>query len=798
MTTKLAHYDRLWNAPLVGGAWFRHQTNATARELGISTKSDNENRQRNWRAESEVERSLSLISGGTALSENLQLDRMLDVREGRDLATVALEDIKGITVADFDWKPLVKDIDPKLDALATLIPADQHVMFVPSFQSLVTLIETGFETATPLLPLMTETSESADTRRRYQRQLGLPLGDIQKIFGPKLIDSIAITGGDPYFRTGTDVAVLFEARDAKALAVAIRTSIALSAKDEELEKLDQKIGDVSYQGFVSANRNVCSYVATLGSFVVVTNSTTQLKRIIAVYLKEAEALACLDEYRYFRERYPKSDETETALVVISDQTIRRWCSPRWRIATSRRTRAAAILSDLHAQNVNALLAGVDQPINIEVGPSVFELNRYTVSGQTALSKTYGTLEFQTPISELEFDKVSKGEKSAYRNWRRGYQSNWSNAFDPIAAKLQVSEGKLAFDLTVLPLIDNSGYDEMIGLSEGAELNPKRNSRHGKSLAWMALALNTESATLKQWANMGSSFANVNFMDWIGDAAIVYVDEDPFWIEMEKEVKTTEQQEAFFQKNLHRLPVAIQLNVKSSIRLTAFLVGMRGFIEQAAPDMTVWETLRYREMAYVKVGPSVQTRSDLPEDIDANIALYYMARGDSLIFSLSEAVNKSAIDRRLNSKDGENQSTDQVEENSAESNMMPLLGKNMVVQIKRSLGVGLLSVFDEGYQRQMQSQAWSALPILNEWKQMHPDRDPLEIDRTVWKRSLVCPGGGEYRWNDEWKTMESSVYGHPAEPKTGPHIGQMVGNWASGNFGITFENDGLRALVELNK
>ncbi len=799
LNVKLSHYRRLWNSQLTGTAWFRYQANQLTAELGLNDQVTNEGatQNNNWQTESEMDRSLSLISGGMALSENLQLDRMLTIGVGEDKETFAVDEIEGITVAEFDWKPLVKEIDPKLDTLARYIPADQHAMFVPSFQSLVTLIETGFQTAGPLVPLMTQTSESANTRQRYQDQLGLPLGEIQKMFGPKLITSIAITGGDPYFRTGTDVAVLFEAPEPATLASAIQATVAMSAaKTPGVEKVSGTAGSVSYSGYCSPDRRVSSYVATLGNVVLVTNSLVQLNRIVEVSNQPDTALANLDEYRFFRHRYVLGDEQETALIIITDQTIRRWCSPRWRIGTSRRTRAAAVLTDLHARYLSQLADGLETPVSVDIGASVFALNQFTVVNHAAISPTYGTLEFQTPVSELEIQKVSGREKIAYENWRRGYQSNWSRAFDPIAIRLTMNDGKLAADLTVMPLIDNSEYQSMTDVSLGAKLDSKRNASHPEALTWGALALNTESPSLKQWANMGSVFAQVNFMDWLGDAAIVFVDEDPLWADMEKKsLEDGFEQEKFFQSNLSRLPVAIQFNVRSSIRLTAFLVGLRAFIEQSAPDMTTWETLRHRETAYVKISPSASSRRDIPEDIDARIALHYFASGDTLILSLSESVIQRAIDRRLDSKPAE--ATDDAAETAPPADSLPVLGDNLAVQVKRSLALGVLSMFNEDYQRRMQHQSWSPLPILNEWKRLFPDRDPREIDQVVWKRELHCPGGGEYRWNEEFKTMESSVYGHPAAPKNGPHVEQLLGNWESGNFGLTFENQGLRANFELS-
>lgn len=797
LAAKLSHYRYLWNARNSGSAWFRYQANQIAAELGTNESVSDEGQQRNvdWQTESEMERSLSLVSGGMALSENLQLDRMLTIGTGDDKETFPVDEIEGITVNEFDWDPLVKGIDPKLDTLASYIPADQHAMFLPSFQSLVTLIETGFETAGPLVPLMSGTSESANTRQRYQDQLGLPLGEIQKVFGPRLIKSIAITGGDPYFRTGTDVAILFESSEPATLTSAIHATIAMSvANKSDAEKVSGTAGSVEYQGYRSPDRRVSTYIATLDNVVLVSNSLVQLNRIVEVSNQPRTALASLDEFRFFRDRYVLGDEQETALIVITDQTIRRWCSPQWRIATSRRTRAAAVLSDLHARYMSQLAAGMETPVNVDIGASVFALNQFTVVGNAAISPTYGTLEFQTPVNELELNKVSGREKTAYENWRRGYQSNWSTAFDPIAIRLNLSDGKLAADLTVLPLIDNSEYQSLSDVSIGAALDAKRNSSHPEAMAWLALALNTESPSLKQFGNMGSAFTQVNFMDWLGDAAVVFVDEDPLWDEFEKVAGNDNDQEKFIQSNLHRLPVAIQFNVRSSIRLTAFLVGIRGFVEQSAPDMTIWETLRHRETAYVKISPSANTRRDIPDDIDANIALYYFASGDTLIFSLSEPLIQRAIDRRLAEQPAEGESAES--ESVAETGSLPLLGENFAVHVKRSLALGLISFANESYQQQMQRQAWAVIPILNEWKRLFPDRDPREIDQLVWKRVLDCPGGGQYRWNEVFKTMESSFYGHPAEPKYGPHVAQLLGTWETGNFGLTFENDGLRARFEL--
>ena len=71
---------------------------------------------------------------------------------------------------------------------------------------------------------------------------------------------------------------------------------------------------------------------------------------------------------------------------------------------------------------------------------------------------------------------------------------------------------------------------------------------------------------------------------------------------------------------------------------------------------------------------------------------------------------------------------------------------------------------------------------------------MAFHQRVWHERLFCPGGGVYRWNEAWQTMESSVYGHPLAPRDGPVYAPIVERVRSLDAGLTFEDDGLRAQV----
>jgi hypothetical protein len=110
------------------------------------------------------------------------------------------------------------------------------------------------------------------------------------------------------------------------------------------------------------------------------------------------------------------------------------------------------------------------------------------------------------------------------------------------------------------------------------------------------------------------------------------------------------------------------------------------------------------------------------------------------------------------------------------------------------------VFDDAARSEfrygLQARSWGNLPILNEWKRLFPDRDPVAVHEAVWGTTLVDPGGGRYVWNARWATMESTTFGHPGEPKTGRDLNNPVGRLGSAALGLSFEDGGVRARTEV--
>lgn len=777
--TKESHYEALSTEPMPGAAWFRRQATEAHR---LSGRPDDEEAVLRRRPRPPMTDTYDLFSGGHALSENLQLARDLppaNLAAPEPEKTVPLSEIPGITVRPMQFD---KVEGVSLDELASAIPADQHAVFFSSFLALMVMSDEMNGGGLPLFRGMTTRSEDGRIAERYQRQLCLQLSKVARLLGPKAIASVAITGSDPYFPTGTDVALVFRPVDGADLRTLLLNQVRANAAGLNAEAVSGAEDGIGYEGMATADRSVCSYVATIGGNVVVTNSKVQLRRLGAV-ANGGASLASLEEYRFFRSRYVLGAEQETAFVFLSDATIRRWCGPEWRIGASRRVRAAAIMSDVAAANMDALVKGVDGPWPVTADTPMRTIGELTLDASGVRSSVYGGLGFLTPIAELGITEAAPDEASSYKQWRDTYQRNWSWAFDPIGIRFSVNPGRLSADMTVMPLIASTQYRSWIEVSRGVSIAAGAGDPHD-SILHAVFAINKDAPSVRNTAGMARMFApevEIDPLGWLGPSVAIYADPDPVWAEIGKAARP----DAFpLEDFAWRLPIALHAQVESALKLTAFLGAVRGWLEQSSPGMLEWETRKHGEQPYVRIGLAERARNEGNGFDKLNV--YYAAMPRSLIVSINEQTLQRAIDRAAAPEP---------------KRPVPWPGESMNLVVTRD-GAQVLAGIDGGASVNTLPQAgsWANLPILNEWKRRYPDRDPVEVHRERWGSVLVCPGGGLYQWNERYRTMESTVYGHPGEPKTGPGPLDLhpAKGLLRGEFGLTFEEQGLRAKASVER
>jgi hypothetical protein len=789
LKNKVIYYTNLQKLEVPGTAWFRHQASQASTRLkelepDLEKKHDHtDSRTFQFNRPTRkvgLEKTIDLFSGGRAISENLQLDRELRLSADEQNRTVPISSIKGITIEVRPWKELIGDAQPKLDPLARVLPTDQHALFFTSFQAMLEVMDEAKTQGTPLLRLSEGRAESAQSREKYCNQLCLPDTQLSRILGPKLINSVAMTGSDPFIRTGTSLTVLFEAKKTEALVAALTMRrLESSQKNKDAKMVKGTIAGVQYNGLVAPGDMIKSYTATVSkNVVIVTNSLTQLKRIILVSKGKKTSLSSLEEYHFFRKRYLRSPtQTEHVFALISDATIRRWCGPEWRIGASRRTRAASSLAELQARHESG------SSLNVKEFP---ELGKVLLINGRVHSQRYGNLAFLRSVEELGIKKITPEEKRAYLFFRDRYQSHWSKYFDPIAARLSIQDGKISGDLSIMPLIGGSDYRRMINTVGQKKLNKLSGDPHPEALVHWVTALDMDSPNLKQASNFAAIMApsiGAGAFSWIDESYSIYLDRAPFLNELFKEFTTggEDQAEDFIEKNWGRIPLALNVEVNNPFKLTAFLAGFRAWLEQTAPGMTVWSNHSHKKQGYVKIAPGINLQDDLEKDGNAPIALYYVPSSKLLTVSLSEDIIKRTIDRALLRR-----AVDPTLPTATWS------GKSSAFFVKNpliDLADGLMQVESL---KHFQEKSWNNLHALNEWRGQLGQKDALAYHLQVWQTELQCSGGGKYVWNENHQTYESTAFGHPGSPHMPKKGVALLSSFESINFGITFENDGLRA------
>jgi hypothetical protein len=711
-----------------------------------------------------------LLSGGRAIAENLQLDRQLNVRAGENGA-VRLADLTGISVREFDWGPHIRGLRPALDPLAAVIPADQHAVFFPHALAAVTTMQELDKTGLAILHMATVSSTEDRNSERYQRQLGIINPELGKLLPPSLVSSVAITGSDLYFDTGTDTAIVY-ATEQPALVARLITAgwpLIKTATPDAVESRET-VGDVAYRALRSPDRVISAHVAELPGLVILTNSPVQIRRIAETRAGRVPPLAGLPEYVYFRDRYRHGEADESAFALLSDATIRRWCGPKWRIAHHRRLLTGSALAAAQAAHLSEMQSLKESRIVDDPG-----LGPITVSPRGVYAPSLGSRLFQTPIAEVDLDVVTGTEAAAYQRWRETYQQNWSQYFDPIAVRLTVRPDRIAADMTVMPLIASSQYNMLADLSTGAKLPPDAGDPHPETLAHLVLGFNRGSDAFQRTMQglegfVGRSDDKATIRGWIGDWLAIYADQDPLWDEFVKDGGN----HAFWDKHDGQIPVALAIAVRDAEKHAEFLKALKSVLFWSDAKT---EAREHNGVKYLRVN-----NSPLP-------SLFSLSLPDQWVITPSERLVHRAIERDRARKQGK---------------ATPLvgftwIGDSMAFSAKAQATRYLHDFMYGSDLYQLRGACWANLPILNEWRKFDPQVDPVAFHEKWWGERLLCPAGGKYVWNAADGTMESTLLGHPSRPKNpGPVTSPFLRSLREAQMGITFQMNGLRARVDVRR
>lgn len=627
---------------------------------------------------SDLRQLMDTTSGMLSVQEALQHDRGLRLPASTEPADIAVATLQppALTAHPFAQMraALAKPDGGTPEPLAATVPADFWYARVDDLRLLLRLLDEADAWLTPLLQILESNPQDRALSARYQAQLGLKRSGMAKLFGHTVVGPVAITGSDPYLREGSDVTLIFTIKQQTIFDAELARHLAqYQAEHRDLTQSERQHGGIRVQVNATPDGHVRQQRAQVGDWAVVSNSARAMDRVLDAIAGTAPRLADEEDLRYLLARDPG---THQGLVFLSDRFIANVVGPAQKILAARRQQALAeLLTPGYAALLHGWLEG-QAPESVEslqasgllAADELQHADGATIAfqpGQSARS-VWGTPAALTPLLDLPpVTLVSASEQAAYRQFVETYQQYWRQFIDPVAVRIDLTEGtggnaELALDVRILPLINGTDYqeiDEVVGTARVAV--PSLSS--GLQAVWAVGAdarLRRELDGLLRAASSGGKDVGLGWLgDWVSvgfadRAALVellsYIDRD-VQLPLERAAVSEWEDEQMWQR-VGRFPVYAAAEVKNPLGLVATLTALRTMVNQVAPGMIEWgEKEKYRELPIVRVGVNPNAPMLPNRGIADAIALHYLQTGSAFVIALDPATLKQVADHLLDGK-----------------------------------------------------------------------------------------------------------------------------------------------------
>ena len=425
----------------------------------------------------------SIFSGALAVQESLQLDSM---RGGAGPAEevgaeVEVGTLAGPTVKSHPWEQMLAGRKPDVGTLARSVPEDFYLVEFRSTAKMLDLLDNGDLWATHLFSQGAHEARTQQVGERVRQQLALETNRLLRPVYDAVVEEMAVTGSDLFAAEGSDVTVLFRARQPDLLRSRLDGFLDAAARAHpDAKRTEGKYAGVDYVHLAAPERAVHVYSAwPEPNLHVRSNSEAAFFRVLeAVKGKDADGKAVrrlgdTAEFAYIRTLMPREAREEDGFVYLSDPFIRRLVGPRLKLTERRRTlcynhlrmigHASLLFRTEHGRAPKSLAELAEArccpgPFN-EGELTCPDGGKYTLSadGSQGVCAHHGHAQNLVPCLETPVTKVGNQEVTEYKSFLDEYNQYWRMYFDPIALRVRVTPKRYRLETVVLPLIDNSIY-----------------------------------------------------------------------------------------------------------------------------------------------------------------------------------------------------------------------------------------------------------------------------------------------------------------------------------------------------
>ncbi|MHB1037642.1 MAG: hypothetical protein ACYC35_24170 [Pirellulales bacterium] len=479
----------------------------------------------NWRTGRRNEVDLfSIFTGALAVQESLQLDTMrgetpgvaaddtpspdapprvsrpesTDQRkaelERRKAQTVEVAKLEGPTIKSHPWEAMLGGRKPAVSPLAQAVPDDFYFIEFRSLTKLVEAIDVSDLWGTHVFNQAARDAQTQMIGQRIKAQLAVETDPLTRPFYDMVVEDVAVAGSDLFLREGSDVTLLFRAKQPEVFKLRMDSFLANAEKSNPGAKRSTgRYLDVDYVELATPDRTLSVFSAyPTPELHVRSNSEVAFRRILeAIRGKTAEGhavrrLGDTDEFKYIRTLMPRGAKEEDGFAYLSDPFIRRMVGPQVKLTERRRMlcynhlrmigHGAMLYRTQFGRNPKSLA----EMAEANCAPGVFgekqlacpDGGKYTLSadGAAGVCSRHGTAHLLTPCCEIPVAKVNGLEADQYKAFLTEYNQYWRTYFDPIGIRIQIGPKRYRLETIVLPLIDNSIYTGL-AMSLGGKPEP---------------------------------------------------------------------------------------------------------------------------------------------------------------------------------------------------------------------------------------------------------------------------------------------------------------------------------------
>jgi hypothetical protein len=780
------------------------------------------------------------VSGALALQESLQLDRMLNTAPHLSQRTVDISSIAGVAVKSHPFDEMRKGKEPKFRAIEALVPHDNYSLSFANIAKMLELFDQLDEWGSSLLTMYEPQSADYSVRARLHEQLCLPDSLLTRVLGPTVVHEVALTGSDPFMREGSDVSLIFDVAAKDIFSAAVQEHFDAAKTRYQDAKYEKKVIEgVEVETLRNQSRTVSCSRAWLENRMVYSNSDTALKKIIQTMRGTVPSLSEAPDFKYMRAAvYPLDPQNEDGFLYLSDDFIRSLVGPALRIKEKRRLEAATSLKLLTnsvmlygyehrmqqkptmQQLVNDKLLNLGDLYDPEGGKITWDENL-----NQALSTSYGAISSMTPLIELPIDKVTEEEKTQYTQFVARYEQYWRRYFDPIGIRIKVDK-QIAFDVTILPLIDQSAYKDLKDWA-GGETTPVDISKFSANTLLRAVFhINPKGEALKGFKDsfapmfspaeilpnpLGDSQARgqqpqhpdtrASAFDWIGDWLTFWLEDTPafkkFLVDQDSRTDTQSAVMTAAASTAFDVPFVLGVNVKKPFALAAFLVGLRTLIQTSAPNMVAYNNLEpYKGITIVEVAlKSNPFGMGGPEQPAHKEALYYATIGDGLYFSTQSTTLKNLVDKQANV---EKPGSPVIASQKADAHALFFVSNSAAMQAHETLQYYLEQEARKASFRNL-DQIW----LLGRTGLVEGNLNP-QTAMNFLGYVPTCPSGGTYSYDHLNEIAANSIYGDMFSetrrnaPTENSPIGKVLNSVETLISSLRLTEEGLTTHLEINR